>query len=255
MLRGKMASVSRVGRIARCCGGAAGPTAPAGASFAAVAHPSCCRSDAANTVACGDGDAIRWWRDLVTGTWHEQATSGSRLILRSAGGKWYAEASAGSGTMHVFGETGVTYPLEIAAGYRSATGNAVVFGASGGSGQNAIFYRTGLNDIGGLVQNGGNRYYTSNTADGALDWKATLSLSGSVSSFSGSDYLDGSLVSGPTPSTGAASPATYRWVIGGLFGGAGSYLSGRVYGVCAFESVRTSGQRAEYLAWLAEYMP
>lgn len=44
------------------------PTAPAGAARAAIAHPEYCRTDTANGTPCGNGDAIRWWKDAVTGT-------------------------------------------------------------------------------------------------------------------------------------------------------------------------------------------
>jgi len=73
------------------------PTAPVGANYAMLSHPSYWASDASHLVACAAGDAIRWWKDAVTGTWYEQVTSGSRLIARydSASGKWYPE---GTGT-------------------------------------------------------------------------------------------------------------------------------------------------------------
>ena len=68
------------------------PSAPAGANYAMLSHPSYWASDASHIVPCAAGDAIRWWKDAVTGTWYEQATSGSRLIARlDATGKWYAE--------------------------------------------------------------------------------------------------------------------------------------------------------------------
>jgi len=70
------------------------PTAPAGANYALLSHPSYWASDASHLVPCSAGDAIRWWKDAVTGTWYEQATSGSRLIARQdATGKWYAEGA------------------------------------------------------------------------------------------------------------------------------------------------------------------
>ena len=72
------------------------PTAPVGSDYAFLSHPSYWASDASHLVPCAAGDAIRWWKDAVTGTWYQQATSGSRLIARlDATGKWYAE---GTGT-------------------------------------------------------------------------------------------------------------------------------------------------------------
>ena len=68
---------------------------PTGATFIAIASPAYTASDASHLVPCADGDSIRWWKDAVSGTWYEQATSGDRLILRANGAKWYAE---GGGT-------------------------------------------------------------------------------------------------------------------------------------------------------------
>jgi hypothetical protein len=68
---------------------------PSGALFVAIASPTYTASDASHLVPCADGEAIRWWKDAVSGTWYEQATSGDRLILRANGAKWYAE---GGGT-------------------------------------------------------------------------------------------------------------------------------------------------------------
>lgn len=68
------------------------PTAPADADYAFLSHPTYWASDASHIVPCAAGDAIRWWKDAVTETWYEQATSGSRHIARlDATGKWYAE--------------------------------------------------------------------------------------------------------------------------------------------------------------------
>ena len=61
---------------------AAAPQPSAGAAFSFIAHPDYARSDAANTVPCGDGDSARWIRDAVSGTWVQQATSGARAVLR-----------------------------------------------------------------------------------------------------------------------------------------------------------------------------
>lgn len=79
-----------------------GPVAPAGSFFATAAHPSTTRNGATfgTSIPCIDGADIRWWQDLVSGTWHEQASSGARLILRASGGSWYAEG--GTGRSHVF---------------------------------------------------------------------------------------------------------------------------------------------------------
>jgi len=67
---------------------------PAGANYALLSHPSYWASDASHTVSCAAGDAIRWWKDAVTGLWYEQPTSGSRFIARQdVTGKWYAEGT------------------------------------------------------------------------------------------------------------------------------------------------------------------
>lgn len=72
--------------------GSSPPTAPAATDYAFLSHPSFWASDVSHLVPCAAGDAIRWWKDAVTGTWYEQATSGSRFIARKdATGKWYAE--------------------------------------------------------------------------------------------------------------------------------------------------------------------
>lgn len=71
------------------------PTAPADADYAFLSHPTYWASDASHLVPCSAGDAIRWWKDAVTGTWYEQATSGNRFIARQdVTGKWYAESTA-----------------------------------------------------------------------------------------------------------------------------------------------------------------
>jgi len=95
------------------------PVSPPGADNAFLSHPSYWASDASHLVPCSAGDAIRWWKDAVTGTWYEQATSGNRFIARQdVTGKWYAE---GTGTqqhpwidLSVFPSTNATF----AAAYR-----------------------------------------------------------------------------------------------------------------------------------------
>jgi hypothetical protein len=79
------------------------PTAPVSAKWAIAAHPDYCASDASHLVPCTVGSTIRWWKELVSGTWFEQATAGDRLTLRSTGvtGKYYAE-SDGVSDQHTF---------------------------------------------------------------------------------------------------------------------------------------------------------
>ena len=71
------------------------PVAPSGANYAYLCYPTYWASDASHLVQCNAGDAIQWWKDAVTGTWYQQATSGSRLIARfnSSSGRWYAEGT------------------------------------------------------------------------------------------------------------------------------------------------------------------
>lgn len=112
------------------------PSAPSGAIFAIAAHPSCCASDASHLVQCGNGDAIRWWKDLVSGTWYEQATSGLRPILRFDGVYgWYSESdSTGRRLVLSLGST-LTGPFTIGMRYKVNTGYAgkysIVLGSSG----------------------------------------------------------------------------------------------------------------------------
>lgn len=230
---------------------ASGPVAPAGAVFATVAHPSLCTTDTAGGTPCGNGDAIRWWKDLVSGTWYEQATSGSRLILRADGATWYAE---NDGTrLHVFGAAPAAYPLEFAAGYRSTDTDGIVFGVSNGGAQNAVLYKDGANSLAGLVQAGTNRFYASVAATGASDRVAAVSLSGTLASFLGSVFVDGTLLAGPTAGT-SASLTDYNWCVTSGKGGI-SPAAGRFYAGCGFDAVQTAPQRAAYESWLREYMP
>lgn len=71
------------------------PLPPVGTDYAFLAHPSYWASDASHLVPCAAGDAIQWWKDAVTGTWYQQATSGNRFIARqdSTTKKWYAEGT------------------------------------------------------------------------------------------------------------------------------------------------------------------
>jgi hypothetical protein len=227
-------------RGGRTSGGAGGPAARAGSTFAAVAHPACCRSDAGNTTPCGDGDRIRWWQDLVSGTWYEQATEALRPILRASGGKWYAEGSSAGNRHFRFGP--IVRPTEVAIAVRS---QVTPFDAS---------YSGFVNQFGGS----GQRWALTNGGGTQLfsDPEVRSALRNGVATTGGPFWDLAPITSWMQVqyriATGSATPADVL-----LFIYDGASFSGDldISAVAVFAADRTTEEQAGDLAWLQSFTP
>jgi len=230
-----LSGLSGLSGLSAVCGGAvaAVPTAPAGATFAVAAHPSCCRSDAACSVPCGDGDAIRWWRDLVTGVWYEQATSGFRPLLRyDATSGWHSEGDGVSRYFRFLLSSAIPGPKSVGLRDRHPSLGGVQASSSLDSGNTLYGRWNGAN--GGLYSNTGggwvfqDAYYLLTN-----HWYTTVA----VQSGGATDgYIDGSVV--PRSITGGAD---YRlaWSLQDIYlhSWDTAYSSpNHVHRMCAFDS-------------------
>jgi len=234
--------------------------APPGAAFAAAVHSTLCRSDAGNTAPCVAGDAIRWWKDLVSGIWFEQPTSGARLIYRVDGnGKPYAEA--GAGRFHTFGWIPTL----------GANGTAITCGAavkSLGATNKGAFLNVG-NLVSGFSLGIGNTTFVDSGTNllgllNAIAWQVTgVSFATgtryiseqSVSSGTtiGNYIIDGSQIYNQIAGSAIVQPAAGISIGYSGDSTARTLQSGRIYGVAAYASA-SAGNRSALDAWLAGRM-
>jgi len=214
------------------------PVAPAGADNAFLAHPSYWASDASHLVPCAAGDAIRWWKDAVTGTWYEQPTSGLRHIARQdATGKWYAE---NDGTkLHQWVDlTGLPLAnITLAAAFRkySNTTGSQILSSFGGATYNCREFRSlvttgqintrintpsgsSISDPVGININTDYRYTATLAAGGA---NSILYRNG-ISAISSSDISVGNFDAG--------------FFAGGIYSGS-NCMNGRIYGLLIAKNI------------------
>lgn len=224
------------------------PSPPAGAVFATVAHPSLCTTDTAGGTPCGNGDAIRWWRDIVSGTWYEQATSGARLILRADGTKWYAEG--GAGRFHAWVAGVARRDLTFAVGLRHSTSGVThQMVISDGSGFREL--RTGasggsLNQYQATLNNGAG-VLTLGTTCAAIDYRVIASNDGGGTTVG---YTNGA-------ADGSAADGTTAGTVNLQIGGRSTNFSflGRVYALAGYTSALDAAAVAAADSWLLGYMP
>jgi len=241
------------GSVRASSAAAAVPTAPAGAVFAAVAHPSCCRSDAACTVPCGDGDSARWVYEIVTGTWIEQATSGKRCILRSAGGgKWYLDAPDNQGydlpNVAAFQQQNSFTYASLSTTY-STTDYRVILDRAHTTNQPCLYIRNDLLDI---YANGNEVYSPSAIPVNGTPFVGKWGLQG---------YPAGPVTFTVQVDNGSAGSATVgdgarvlsRWDELLSSSAHGQYLVGRFYALVSFPVAQDDDSAAR--AWLARYTP
>lgn len=162
------------------------PGAPAGAYFSFIAHPDYCASDASHLVKCTAGDTIRWWKDAVSGTWVEQATSGSRATLRSGGGgRWGAEFAGGQ---HYDATTlladyarnvgGLTVASVFYRASETATDERIFFAsiaAVKGTVRTLLRHASNVGSIGGRTTDGGT-FTAAASGTAASGWRSLVGL-------------------------------------------------------------------------------
>ena len=206
--------------------GPVAPVAPVGADYALLSHPTYWASDASHLVPCAAGDAIRWWKDAVTGTWYEQPASGLRHIARQdVMGKWYAENDGTkthpwvnlSAISRINGAFASAYRL-----YSNVNFAIVIHNGTDGAASVRQLRQDGTSLKMSITVN--------NNASGLLDPVAN-SLNTDyrhIGVFSGttSIYRNGTLVASVADtSSGSCGPNTYA---GGAYGS--NFMNGRIYG-------------------------
>lgn len=201
------------------------PTAPVGANYGLLSHPAYWASDASHLISCAAGDAIRWWKDAVTGLWYEQPTSGLRYIARQdATGKWYAE-NDGTKT-HPWANLSAIQRANgaFAAAYRLYSSVSFAFlihnGTDGGAAVRQLRQETSLRTA-IMINNNGSTL--SDPVSNLLntDYRHIGVFSGFTTL-----YRNGTLVaSGTDSSSGNGGPNTY---IGGASNS--NFMNGRMYG-------------------------
>jgi len=240
--------------------GAFVPTAPAGAAFAVAVHPTLCRSDAGNTTPCNPGDAIQWWYEFISATWYQQATSGSRFIMRqdATSKKYYAEA--GPSRTHRFGWT----PNQNANGNTftygaSVTNIASTYGAFFGVGTSSNGYKFGCGNA-DFTANGTNLV---NLTDGAAWYvqgadggggRYMYESSTNATNVVMSSYVNGTgLLLSQSISLGIAPtvPVSIGYDASLV---ARTLQSGNIWGICGYTSI-SSGNRTTVDNWLKVVAP
>lgn len=222
--------------------GASVPAAPSGSYFAAIPNPAYCTTDTAGGTPCADGDLIRWWKDAVSGTWSEQATSGSRWTLKlDPLNKWYALTSGSS--RHTF--TGVS------TNRRNFSIGLALRPTGGLTGQNVWADATSpfalQNYVGSWATFDNANLRNSNLAVTPVDAAISLESSATETVFK---------VSGVSATRGVIAAGTNTNLVLGDYASGGVNAVGRLYGAVAYNSGTLSdGLRASRDAWLASLMP
>jgi len=193
-----------------------------------VAAPASAASDASHLVPCGAGDAIRWLKETIGGTWYEQATSGFRLVLREYGGKYEMEAD-GTRMFPVGIGTGTEATFTVWLRSSTVPSNVMLFALTNqlSAGCRNVYCTIAPPEITWNNYNGADNPLSDTPAalsDGNYHHHAfVVSESGSFAKY----YLDGSLYG----SANYASPVSEWFQFGGQtdYGYVGNYNSAAIY--------------------------
>ena len=214
------------------------------AKYTFLPHPAYCFSDASHLVACNPGDAIRFFYDPSALAWFEQPTSGSRLILRQTGSKYYAE-STGSAFHPWANMSALTYAVTIGAACQlySNVFYQMLFSAG-----NRELRQSGVqakieiadNNGGGSIAEAGTLSYNQD-----YQYIATCGIGGANTTL----YSGGTSVGVAADSTTGNMPAASA--IGGR--PEGTYtINGRIYGMAVFQ---TNPGVSTFQNWLRGLQP
>jgi len=210
------------GKIQQLIRASAYPKPLPGANYTFIAHPKYCFSDVNHTIPCGPGDAIQWFYDPSALAWFQQATSGSRMVLRQTGSKYYAEASGSqthpwanmSGLNALTTNTGVAFQLYTNITFQMPLSNYAASFSSREFRQYSTFAKMSITI-------NGNDQPETNTFSYNMDLQYLIT-GGSTSSI----YRGGTFVlSGPDVSRSLATLTSIGSRTDGTYG-----MNGRIYG-------------------------
>lgn len=205
------------------------PVSPPGADNALLSHPYYWASDASHLVPCSAGDAIRWWKDAVTGTWYEQATSGSRLIARlDATGKFYAEGTGAQQHPWVDLSSKSATNATFAAAYRQYS--VVVYASIMRSSVRSLDFNGATLQPATLVNSSNPNRICSPSSDSLnTDYRNIATFNGATTTL----YHNGTQVAKSTVDTTSGNMSAGTSIFG-LFGTSLYCVNGRFYGGAIF---------------------
>lgn len=234
------------------------PTAAPGSVFSLAVHPALCCSDALHRTPCNVGDAVQSYKELVSGTWFTQPTSGLRPILRLSGSKYYLDFN---------GTNNFRFPGIAALGTNISVGVAMNASVST---RGDIFTRYGTGEDGtsvfdmlfGLTSNkvsffisdgGGKGSASGSTYSTGVDYR----LVGNYPEGAGTikTYVNGTRDIALSGNGTLVNSAATDIVVGNNSLGTAGY-TGKFYGAAIYNSVQSSGSPlTAFDAWLRGLQP
>jgi len=237
------------------------PAAPPGAAFALGVHPTLCCSDASHLVPCNVGDAVQTYKELVSGLWFTQATSGLRPIMRLAGNKYYLEFSGTNNfRFSGIGAFGTSISVGVAMQFGVLTRGDILSRWGNGADGVSVF-----DVITGNPTNGKTNFYVSdgaakgsnNGGGGAVYSTGTdYRIIGNYPETAGTikNYVNGTLDSSLSGVGTLVNSAATDIMVGNNTGLNGAF-TGRFYGAAIYTSVQTGGSLTAFDLWLRGLQP